>query len=119
MKTVPQEETANQEEITAAKGDMHMPTIDDILTSLFQMAKENPDLRRRMLETAEQENPVGELCKISTELGYPMYEMDLISAGEDYYAAMRRSTNGGGENSPLLTYSDDYYELFLTRLRDL
>ena len=28
--------------------------------------------------------------------------MDLITAGEEAYAAMRRSTNGGGENSPML-----------------
>jgi hypothetical protein len=29
---------------------------------------------------------------------------------------MRRSTNGGGENSPLLVSEDDYYELFLEEL---
>jgi hypothetical protein len=45
--------------------------------------------------------------------------MDLISAGEDYYAAMRRSTNGGGENSPMLEGEDDYYELFLSDLRQI
>ena len=45
-----------------------------------------------------------------------LYEMDILSAGEDYYAAMRRSTNGGGENSPLLVGEDDYYELFLEKL---
>ena len=48
-----------------------------------------------------------------------LYEMDLLSAGEDYYAAMRRSTNGGGENSPLLTGEDDYYELFMEQLAGL
>ena len=29
---------------------------------------------------------------------------------------MRRATNGGGENSPLLVGEDDYYELFLEDL---
>ena len=29
---------------------------------------------------------------------------------------MRRSTNGGGENSPMLEGEDDYYELFLASL---
>ena len=38
--------------------------------------------------------------------------MDLITAGEEAYAAMRRSTNGGGENSPMLEGEDDFYELF-------
>lgn len=32
---------------------------------------------------------------------------------------MRRSTNGGGENSPLLAGEDDYYELFLSELEAL
>jgi hypothetical protein len=31
---------------------------------------------------------------------------------------MRRSTNGGGENSPMLEGEDDYYELFLSDLQD-
>ena len=34
----------------------------------------------------------------------------------DTYAAMRRSTNGGGENSPLLQGEDDLYEMFLIEL---
>ena len=46
----------------------------------------------------------------------PLYEMDLIEYGEADYAAMRRSTNGGGENSPLLNCEDDAYEMFLTIL---
>ena len=45
--------------------------------------------------------------------------MDLISAGEEFYAAMRRSTNGGGENSPMLEGEDDFYELFFASLESL
>ena len=29
---------------------------------------------------------------------------------------MKRSTNGGGENSPVLEGQDDYYELFMMEL---
>ena len=43
-------------------------------------------------------------------------EMDLIAAGEEFYAAMKRSTNGGGENSPMLEGEDDFYELFFAGL---
>mgnify|MGYP000288276128 CR=1 FL=1 len=46
-------------------------------------------------------------------------DMDLISAGEEFYAAMRRSTNGGGENSPMLEGEDDFYELFFASLESL
>ena len=42
--------------------------------------------------------------------------MDLITAGEEAYAAMRRITNGGGENSPMLEVEDDLYELFFAGL---
>ncbi|MCD8348209.1 MAG: hypothetical protein LUD16_09750 [Lachnospiraceae bacterium] len=43
-------------------------------------------------------------------------EMDVIAAREESYAAMKRSTNGGGENSPMLEAEDDYYELFFAEL---
>ena len=42
--------------------------------------------------------------------------MDIIEYGEYAYAAMKRSTNGGGENSPLLDGEDDAYEMFLFEL---
>jgi hypothetical protein len=29
---------------------------------------------------------------------------------------MKRSTNGGGENSPMLAGQDDFYELFLAAI---
>ena len=57
-----------------------------------------------------------ELCRKCRELGYAIYDMDLITAGEEAYAAMRRSTNGGGENSPMLEVEDDLYELFFAGL---
>ena len=47
-----------------------------------------------------------------------IYEMDLITAGEEFYATMRRSTNGGGENSPKLAGEDDFYELFFASLEE-
>ena len=46
-----------------------------------------------------------------------MYPMDVIIAGEEAYAAMKRSTNGGGENAPMLEGEDDFYELFLAALK--
>ena len=37
-------------------------------------------------------------------------------AGEEFYAEIKRSTNGGGEHSPALEGEDDFYELFLAAL---
>ncbi len=96
-----------------------MPTVDEILDSLLKLARRDPAIARALIETEKDAHPVSALCALSTQLGYPLYEMDLISAGEDQYAAMRRSTNGGGENSPLLVGEDDYYELFMESIRPL
>ena len=44
--------------------------------------------------------------------------MDLVYAGEEAYAGMRRATNGGGENSPMLENEDDYYSLFMAAIEE-
>lgn len=84
----------------------------EILEELQKKALQNEEVRQMFLATRKEEYPVSAFCKACQKLGYPLYEMDLIGAGEDFYAAMRRSTNGGGENSPMLEGEDDYYELF-------
>ena len=45
--------------------------------------------------------------------------MDILTYGEEFYAAIKRSTNGGGENSPKLDGQDDYYDMFLAELRNM
>ena len=79
----------------------------------YQMCKEDKVLRRKLLATKKNKNPAVEFCKISTEYGYPISAMDLVMAGEEAYAEMTRSTNGGGENHPRIHNADDLYELFL------
>ncbi len=78
----------------------------DALEILRRKAQENPDVRQKLLSTAECPNPLQEFCRAAADLGAPMDEMDLVFAGEEDYAAIRRSTNGGGENSPLLEGSE-------------
>ncbi len=90
--------------------------IAEIMERLKQKAKADPELRKKLLATREGPNPLSSFCRISTEEGLPLYEMDLLTYGEEAYASMRRSTNGGGENSPKLAWEDDYYELFLMEL---
>ena len=81
-------------------------------------ARKDESLRQAFLATKSEKNPVDAFCSICRKIGYDIYPMDLISAGEDFYASMRRSTNGGGENSPMLEGEDDFYELFLAGLQD-
>lgn len=88
----------------------------DILDELSIKARQDEELKKRILSTRESSNSVSEFCKIARELGYELYDMDLIDAGEEFHAAMKRSTNGGGENSPKLMGQDDYYEMFMAEL---
>ena len=92
--------------------------VAEILEELKKKALEDPEIKALLLSTRSQKNPMEAFCKAARELGYPIYEMDLINAGEEFYAAMLRSTNGGGENSPMLEGEDDFYELFFATLEN-
>ncbi len=87
-----------------------------MLDELQQKALHDPDIKKRLLNTAHTKEPITEFCSVCRNLGYEIYEMDLICAGEEFHAAMKRSTNGGGENSPMLTGEDDFYELFMASI---
>jgi len=87
-----------------------------MLDEIKQKVLADPVLKERFLKTRQEKNPLTAFCALCRELGYEIYDMDVLEAGEAYYAAMRRSTNGGGENSPLLRGEDDYYELFFAGL---
>ncbi|MBQ6603051.1 MAG: hypothetical protein IJH99_06600 [Eubacterium sp.] len=93
-------------------------TIYEALDELQRRARKEPEIRNLLLETRKDASPVKAFCACCRKLGYPVYMMDLIDAGEAAYAAMKRSTNGGGENSPKLTGEDDFYELFFAALED-
>ena len=83
------------------------------LDELQKLAKRDEKVREALLATRNSADPLSEFCRIAGDLGYELYVMDLVTAGEEFYASMRRSTNGGGENSPMLEGEDDFYELFL------
>ncbi len=89
---------------------------EEMLDEIRSRVQKDEKLREEFLRTREQENPLSAFCAKCRELGYPVYEMDVIAAGEEFYAAMKRSTNGGGENSPMLEAEDDFYELFFAGL---
>lgn len=91
-------------------------TVQDRLEQLYKLAKRDAALRERLLSTRKTEYPIREFCNIASEAGVELGVMELVSAGEEAYAAMRRSTNGGGENSPKLQWEDDLYEMFLIEL---
>ena len=89
-----------------------------ILVELQEKAKRDEALKTTLLATKQEADPLAAFCETCRELGYPLYEMDLVVAGEEFYAAMSRSTNGGGENHPMLDGEDDFYELFFACLEE-
>ncbi len=90
--------------------------IMETLNELHKKAMQEEELKQALFATRNEKNPLEAFCKTAHAAGFEIYEMDLVQAGEEFYATMRRSTNGGGENSPKLEGEDDFYELFLAGL---
>ncbi|MDY2727368.1 MAG: hypothetical protein SOV36_11210 [Anaerostipes faecalis] len=88
----------------------------EMLEELQEKALHDEKLKSALLATKDDKEPIVAFCKICRENGYEIYPMELINAGEEFYATMRRSTNGGGENPPMLEGEDDMYELCLAAL---
>ena len=92
----------------------------DVLEKLNQVkrkALEDESLGMKFLATRDEAQPLQAFCQLCRELGYEIYPMEIIEAGDDEYAAMKRSTNGGGENSPeLIDWEHDVYGEFFTGL---
>lgn len=89
----------------------------ELLDTLQKEALHDDDLRAQLLATRQADDPFSAFCAKCRELGYEIYEMELIQAGEEFVATMKRSTNGGGENSPMLLGEDDFYEMFFDALQ--
>jgi hypothetical protein len=89
------------------------------LEQLKQLAATDGTLRQELIATRMSDKPLKSFCDIARRSGIDLYEMDMIAFGEDSYAAMRRSTNGGGENAPLLKWENDAYEMFISELEML
>ncbi len=96
-----------------------MAEIAENLEKLRVMARCDEKLRSELIATRGHKNALKEFCDIASAQGCLMSPMELLTYGEESYAAMKRSTNGGGENSPLLEWEDDYYELFLAELESM
>lgn len=87
-----------------------------ILVELQERARRDEAVKKRLLDTKLAKDPLAAFCTACRDMGYELYEMDVIVAGEEFYATMSRSTNGGGENHPMLDGEDDFYELFFACL---
>lgn len=90
-----------------------------MLDRLFEKAKADEDLRKKLIDTKKSDNSLADFCAIATENGLELSVMDMINQGEEFYAEIKRSTNGGGENSLDLDEWNDEYNIFMMRLEAL
>ena len=59
-------------------------TVSEYLDILLQKARRDPVLRARLLASRTAPNPVAAFCAVCRDQGFPVYEMDLIDAGEAF-----------------------------------
>ena len=63
--------------------EVNFMNLAEMLEELRKKALADPKLRERLLETRKEKAPLSAFCSLCRELGYPIYEMDLIQEGED------------------------------------
>lgn len=86
------------------------------LEELKKIAGNDPGLRKRLIATRGEKNPINTFCKIAAELGFDQITpYALATVGEVFCAQMLRSVNGGGVHS-LDRWDDDYYNDFIDAL---
>ena len=90
--------------------------ITEKLDGLLLKATKDEALKEKLLATRKSENPLSDFCAIAAENGCDITVMDIVNQGEEFYAEIKRSTNGGGENSPDLDFQNDEYSIFMMRL---
>ncbi len=88
-----------------------------ILDRVKELAASDETFREALLKAYESDAPTVNFCKVCNERGIDIYPMDIAEADESVYAAMRRSTNGGGENSPHLGWEENVFEALIEEIR--
>ena len=88
--------------------------MNNSLTMLLEKAAKDKALTERIYATRNDRNPVNALCELATAEGFPITAAELLYEGEESCAAMCRSVNGGGVDTPVGW--DDSYEMFFAAL---
>lgn len=90
--------------------------IDVVLEKIKTRAKSDASFREAIIASCNEAHPIQAFCKVCNDAGIEIYPMDVADLDESFYAAMKRSTNGGGENSPHLQWEDEVFADFIKSL---
>ena len=85
----------------------------------MEKARNDEKLKQNLLNTRNEADPLAAFCMAAAGADVELTVMDIVNQGEEFYAEIKRSTNGGGENSPDLDFQNDEYSIFMMRLSDL
>ena len=88
--------------------------MNNSLMMLLEKAAKDKELTERIYATRNDRNTVNALCELATAEGFPITAAELLYEGEESCAAMCRSVNGGGVDTPVGW--DDSYEMFFAAL---
>ena len=94
-----------------------MANVIDVLDELQNRALKEPELKERLKNTKKEKEPLSAFCRVCQELGYEIYEMDIICARRGIPCSYEKKYEWWGENSPMLAGEDDFYELFMANLK--
>ena len=68
--------------------------MDEILCRLLKDALHHPELKQKLLQTEQADDPMDAFCQLATQLGYPINIGDLFAMGQDYHDNLMKSVNG-------------------------
>lgn len=84
------------------------------LNALRDKATQNDALRKRLIETKNQKEPLEAFCAEAEKAGISLSIGEILQMGEEYSDNQCKSTNGG--NPYPYDYFDDAYEMFIASL---
>ena len=76
-----------------------------------ELAKKDETLRKALLKTRENKEPILSFCALAREAGVELYPGELLAVGAEYSDNQCKSTNGGNP-TPYDSFNDAY-EIFL------
>ena len=87
--------------------------IEQELDRLLSAAKQDSELKAKLIKTKQSDDPVDEFCALCQSLGYNITAGELFTVGMTANDAKLRSVNGGGVNA-IEGWDDAYEQFFLT-----
>ena len=88
--------------------------INITLDRLQKAALKDEDIKKALIDTRKEDDPMEAFCKKATELGYPIDIGELFTLNQTLCDNLLKSTNGGA-TYPIEDWGDAY-EMFFSAL---